>query len=371
MTRTKEGHLITGIESTKHELLARLEASDPGYVRVGPILAIPQILEEFGVSADEAFALSGLNPELFAEADNRASFHTIGQLLGNCVQLTGCDHFGLIVGERFNMKHMGLIGDLMINSPSVGDALQSLIRTLHLHDGGAAPIIMNLDADCIFLGYSVYHYGTPAIEQVYGTSIAITHQILSILCGPKWRPLQVQFSHKQPRNQNPYRKLFRSPVSFDAEISGIAFDRSWMQQPIEGADPIRHSMLAEAAQEVDRRSFPFLKDRVRRVLRQMLLSGTFSAPSIARLFGVHARTLRRRLDNENTNLQQLVNETRFELARELLQNTTLPVADIASVLQYDDPNAFSRAFRSWADLSPNQWRKSMRSDQPCRASEKR
>jgi len=25
-------------------------------------------------------------------------------------------------------------------------------------------------------------------------------------------------------------------------------------------------------------------------------------------------------------------------------------------LQYTDPNAFSRAFRSWATLSPKQWR---------------
>ncbi|MCW9078350.1 MAG: helix-turn-helix domain-containing protein [Gammaproteobacteria bacterium] len=39
-----------------------------------------------------------------------------------------------------------------------------------------------------------------------------------------------------------------------------------------------------------------------------------------------------------------------------LQNTTLPVSEIAAALQYTDPNAFSRAFRSWAALSPKQWR---------------
>jgi AraC-like DNA-binding protein len=32
------------------------------------------------------------------------------------------------------------------------------------------------------------------------------------------------------------------------------------------------------------------------------------------------------------------------------------VAEIATALRYDDANAFSRAFRKWAMLSPTQWR---------------
>jgi AraC-like DNA-binding protein len=62
------------------------------------------------------------------------------------------------------------------------------------------------------------------------------------------------------------------------------------------------------------------------------------------------------LSEEGTSLQQLINQTRFDLAQQLLQNTGLPVSEIASALQYADPNAFSRAFRNWANLSPSQWR---------------
>jgi AraC-like DNA-binding protein len=88
----------------------------------------------------------------------------------------------------------------------------------------------------------------------------------------------------------------------------------------------------------------------------MLLSGMATTEAIARLFAIHERTLRRRLEKDGKNLQQLINQTRFELAKQLLQNTNLPVSEIATTLRYDDPNAFSRAFRNWANISPTQWR---------------
>jgi AraC-like DNA-binding protein len=97
-------------------------------------------------------------------------------------------------------------------------------------------------------------------------------------------------------------------------------------------------------------------EQVEGVLPQMLLSGTASTEAIARLFAIHARTLRRRLEAEGKNLQQLINQTRFELAQQLLDNTGLSVSAIATALRYDDPNAFSRAFRNWANVSPTQWR---------------
>ncbi len=346
------------IATSQLDLAARLKASDLGDARIGPIMSLPSVLEEFGASLQKALATAGLSPQIFADANNRIPFHQFGRLLESCVELTGCEHIGLMVGERFDLAGFGPIGDLMSNSASVGDALRSLLQHLHLHDRGAAPIMLPLGDNCTLLGYSIYRHGTPATAQIYDVAISIAYRILSQLCGAKWAPLQVQFSHKPPSDTRPYRKLFKSQVSFDADISGIVFDSSWMQLSIPGADPTLHAVLLKAINDADAKSFLRFQDRVSCVLRQMLLSGNFSGPAIAELFGVHERTLRRYLNNEDTSLQKLLNQTRFELAKELLANTALPVADIATVLGYDDPNAFSRAFRNWANLSPSQWRKS-------------
>lgn len=342
---------------SKFDAASGISGYASGHARVGPAKALPSLLEEFGASPHEAFAMTGISPLAFADDNNRIPYDQFGCLLDSCVQLTQCEHFCLLLGERFDLSGLGPIGELMRHSPTVGDALRSLAQCLHLHDQGAAPVLVAVDNHCALLGYSVYRHGTPATARIYDLAISIAYRILCQLCGPQWAPLRVQFSRKQPRDTTPYRKLFRSPVHFDAGISGVVFSSASMQQPIAGGDPILYSKLLKDIQDEDARSFPLFKDRVQRVLRQMLLSGTFSGQAIAHLFNIHERTLRRHLSNEGTHLQILMNQTRFELAKELLQNTALPVAEIAFALQYDDANAFSRAFRSWADLSPNQWRK--------------
>jgi transcriptional regulator GlxA family with amidase domain len=92
------------------------------------------------------------------------------------------------------------------------------------------------------------------------------------------------------------------------------------------------------------------------VLYQMVRGGTAISTAVATRFGVHERTLRRRLQEQGPSLQQPMALNRFELAQQLLRNTGLCVAAIAAVLGCEDGTAFSRAFRSWSRLSPMQRR---------------
>ena len=167
---------------------------------------------------------------------------------------------------------------------------------------------------------------------------------------------RTQFSHARPKDSRPYRRLFGPNVRFDAEVSGIAFEASWLDHAIAGADPNLRELVMHAIQQTQANSTMSFADVVRGALHQMVLSGTSSAENVALLFGMHERTLRKRLTAEGTSLQQLVSQTRFELAKQLLENTELPLSEIASALRYADAPAFSRAFRSWSKTSPREWR---------------
>jgi len=330
--------------------------SGPGDVQLGPILAIPAVLSELGVRPQRAFAQAGVDPRLFKDPESRIQFEALGSLFDACVALTGCAHFGLLVGERCDLKSFGPLGYLMRNCATVGEAVRSLLLHFHLHDRGAAPLLLVPDPSHAFLGYSIYRHGTPAVGQIYDAAVTIGYRVMAELCGPGWKVQRVQFSHGRPSQIAQYRRVFGPHVGFDAEISGFLFESSWLDKAIEGADATLHDLLAKAIRDAEANGPLSFAEQVQGVMHQMLLSGTATAESVARLFGIHERTLRRRLEAEGKSLQQLINQTRFELAQQLLQNTGLPVAEIAAALQYADPNAFSRAFRGWADLSPSQWR---------------
>jgi AraC-like DNA-binding protein len=333
-----------------------LVLSDQGDLRIGPIRAIPDVLTEMGVRPAEVFAVAGVDLALFRDPDSRVPFEAIGRLLQAGVAATRCDHFGLLVGERFELTGLGPIGRLMRNETSVGDALRSLVLHLHLQDRGASPVLLAPDRRSVMLGYSIYRHGVPASAQVYDAAVAIGYKILRELCGLSWKLLRVQFAHGRPAEVTPYRRLFGTGVFFDADVSGLVFDAAWLEKTIEGADPARREDLTAALHEAEAVSQMSFSERVRITLHQLILSGAATSGNVARLFGVDERTIRRHLHSEGSNLRALISEARFELAQQLLRNTGLSIAEIAAALQYADSKAFSRAFRSWAEMSPTQWR---------------
>jgi len=99
-----------------------------------------------------------------------------------------------------------------------------------------------------------------------------------------------------------------------------------------------------------------LAEDLRRVLRSELLKGTCSANSIARLFSMHRRTMNRHLNAEGLAFRQVANQIRFEIACELLENTDMALGQVAALLRYSEPSAFTRAFRRWSGQSPSAWR---------------
>lgn len=354
--RQRKRRTVRAEAAAKASPKCRQPAAGDGEVRIGPVAAIPEMLRKFGVVPGGPFARAGVPLQAFRNPETRIAFAALGRLLAESATATGCEHFGLLVGERFELDGLGAIGYLMRNSATVGEALRALLLHLYLHDRGAVPILINLDASYVLLGYSIYRHGTPGTTHLYDVAIAIGYRVLKAICGPQWKAAYVQFSHGRPKDPRPYRRLFGPQVRFDTEVSGIVFASSSLNQAIPGADPQLRELVLQAIQQARASSTISFAELVRGALHQMVLSGTSSAKNVALLFGIHERTLRKRLTAEGANLQSLVSQTRFELAKQLLENTELPLAEIASALHFADATVFSRAFRTWAKTNPREWR---------------
>lgn len=76
----------------------------------------------------------------------------------------------------------------------------------------------------------------------------------------------------------------------------------------------------------------------------------------AQLLDTSVRTLQRQLHNNGISYSQLVQETRFKMACDLIETSDKKIQEIASTLGYSDPSSFSRAFRKLAHMSPREYR---------------
>jgi len=326
-----------------------------GSVRIAPLLAVPELLIEKGCDPVQILSLAGLEAGIFDEPDNIIPFATAGRLLALCAASTGCPHFGLLTGERAGASSLGLVGFLVQNSVDVGTALRNLLLHLHLHDQGAVPTLETV-GEKVLLGYAIYQRRIEGTDQVTDTAIAIGHNILRQLCGKSWTPTEVLFSHARPRDIAPYRRIFRAPVRFDAEQSAIVFSAEWLGHKVTSADPLLRHALEKQIAAMESLSPADLAGQLRRALRTMLVTGRGSVEQVEKMFSLHRRTLNRRLHAQGFSFHDLVNEVRYEIARQLLEGTRLSLAEIAATLDYSDPSAFTRAFKRWSGEPPTQWR---------------
>ena len=95
-------------------------------------------------------------------------------------------------------------------------------------------------------------------------------------------------------------------------------------------------------------------------LRQLLagyLAESVSVHDCAELVGMSCRSLQRRLSLCGTSYNELIDQVRFDAAKQLLNCDDLSVSDISAELGYGDSANFTRAFRRWAGVSPRQHRK--------------
>ncbi|MCA2215745.1 AraC family transcriptional regulator [Jidongwangia harbinensis] len=97
-------------------------------------------------------------------------------------------------------------------------------------------------------------------------------------------------------------------------------------------------------------------ERVRAVLHELLPAGRGSAVDVARRLALSGRTLQRRLAQEGTTFQDVLQRTRYALARHYLARPDITVAEIALLLGYDEPTSFYRAFHQWSGTTPLQAR---------------
>lgn len=99
-----------------------------------------------------------------------------------------------------------------------------------------------------------------------------------------------------------------------------------------------------------------MSGRIKSALSEALPGGSTSIEDMARRLNVSKRSLQRRLGQEGTSYQALLNETRFEMSERYLQDSALSVPEISYMLGFRDTSSFFRAFQGWTGQTPGDYR---------------
>jgi AraC-like DNA-binding protein len=318
-------------------------------------MALPQVLRSLGADPAEILSEAGFGLKLFNDPQNQISFAARGRLLAHCVARTGCRHLGLLVGQQSGLHSLGLVGLLVKYSPDVGTALRNLVRYFYLTVRGPMVTLAAEGGSAIF-GYHIHQPHVEATDQVGDASVAAMFNIMRGLCGPDFKPAEAWFAHSKPEDVEPFRRFLKVHLRFDAEHYALVFSASWLDRALTEADRELQHLLQRQIATLEAQHGDDLRQQVRSILRTAVPAGRSKADQIASLFSMHSRTLNRHLNALGTSYQDLLDEIRYEIARQVLEDSSMDVSELAAFLDYAGARSFIRAFRRWSDTTPAHWR---------------
>jgi AraC-like DNA-binding protein len=99
-----------------------------------------------------------------------------------------------------------------------------------------------------------------------------------------------------------------------------------------------------------------IASQLKSMLADLMASGEANADAACRSLKISRRTLQRRLKDEKTSFQTILQEVRAELAVRYLRDDRLNALEVAMLLGYSNISSFTTAFKSWYDLPPAKYR---------------
>jgi len=159
-----------------------------------------------------------------------------------------------------------------------------------------------------------------------------------------------------------HRELLESQfgcrVRFKADRNALVFRNSDLDRPfVTQNEELLKAIGAQLEAELrERNASADVGEQVKHSLKRSLAGKRPTLQQVAQELCMSVRTLQRRLTDADITFQQLVEETRRELAHHYLKHSTVELNEAAFLLGYEDANSFFRAFHGWEGTSPGEWR---------------
>lgn len=323
--------------------------------------AVEKIIREAaarGVTARSLYEAVNLSPAVLDDPDYRIPFAQLVSLYEKAAALTGDDAFGLHVGENVDPKAFDVLGYSVINSPTLGEALDRVVRYNFIWTNGSCFAVETDRA----MTRIVYTYLDDSITErrhdaeMTFAAIAVLGRLVT---NSDLSPSGVTFQHGRPRETAEHARIFRCPVEFNTSANEFFLNSSALSLPIVKADPGLCVVLDRHAEELVAK-YPredTLIDRVRTMIKAQLSGGDAALDRLANQLGMSGRTLQRKLREHGTSHQELLDQMRRDLAMRYLREPEMAICEVAYLLGFSESSAFHRAFKRWTGATPNEFRR--------------
>lgn len=281
-------------------------------------------------------------------------------LLRGAARICSDPAFSLHYGEAVDLSEVSVVGLIGHASETMLDAFAQLARysrlIVDLDLGPAERFRLVRDEAGLWIvdGRSDPNLHPELTEIAFAQMVSGTRRF-----GDTPFVLAVEVTHEDPGYAAEYRRILGAPVRFGRDRNAMRIDPAWTSHRIALEPGYVFGILASHADALLARldGEATMRGRAERAILPVLHKGDVSMPAVAARLGCSRDTLYRRLRAEGTTFEQVLDDLRRQLALDYLAAGKVSVNEIAYLVGFSDPAAFSRAFKRWTGDSPGRARR--------------
>jgi AraC-like DNA-binding protein len=316
------------------------------------VLRLCDTLNELDGDADALLFAYDLSMKRLFEPGLRIPTDVVNAMMIECQMKTEREAFGVISGQRPPIIRSAL-GTAIAASRNAIEAINRYAKYAPVIESGTAFTVAECeDTHIVTISGWEQRWNPIMLDALLSSVCWSLGQLMGSNCSPRFLRIQ----RKQPDDPSPWHDALAHTIEWDASETQIAWDSKLLLQTRILADndtALLNDALVEPQLEQAIRAG--LTQRVEAQIAKHLVDGTPSPSRIAHDLNMGTRTLQRYLQEEGTNVQEILKLLRKARAQELLVEKSEPIAAIAYALGYEDPAAFSKAFKTWYGVSPKEY----------------
>jgi AraC-like DNA-binding protein len=327
---------------------------------VAKLAAIMGSLAAEGVTTEDALDGARISKSELSSPATLISLNQIIEFYRRAARLVRDPHFAFHAGQRFHVATYGMYGFAILSSTNFRETMRFAIE-YHRLATPTTNISFKEQDNCG--AWSIAPVPHPRVDAVlyrflvelqFGIHLSLHRDVM----GPSFVPREFHVTYEPPDDAEPYRTTFGCDVMFGQPENRIVFDAGWMDGTPQLGNEITYSSLVPMCEELlnELQLHAGLTGKVREMLLVNLARPT-SFEAVAKYLAMTPRTLRRRLQEENTSYRNLIDELRMHVAVKYLRDTELTIDNVADFLGFSDSANFRHAFRRWTGKAPQEFRR--------------